>query len=206
MQSSITLSPRKTSLWTSAISQDVVALGESLESPLPREESNFRRQEVIPSGVLICFRFPFRLASVGGDRSVLLCPLSSLSATTSSSGTSTPTAHSAAGGGMDAYVTGGRGGGGTVFALEMDEPGRTVWAGVRRGEVKGFDWRSRRGHSSTGGGEGGHSGGGTQGGEVSRELPKSSSPTHKVRNDSLTRDYSPCRSTFRSRLRSRTSD
>lgn len=56
---------------------------------------------------------------------------------------------------MDAYVTGGRGGGGTVFALEIDEPGRTVWAGVRRGEVKGFDWRSKRGAAGGGGGDGG---------------------------------------------------
>jgi hypothetical protein len=105
---------------------------------------------------------------------------------------------------MDAYVTGGRGGGGTVFALEMDEPGRTVWAGVRRGEVKGFDWRSRRGHSSTGGEE--DSDGATEGGEVScaTQLPL---PQGKI--DSLMRFlalYHLCRSTFRSRLRLRTSD
>lgn len=52
---------------------------------------------------------------------------------------------------MDAYVTGGRGGGGTVFALEVDEPGRMVWAGVRRGDVKGFDWRSGRRNGASGG-------------------------------------------------------
>ncbi|GAA5977141.1 hypothetical protein JCM10908_004870 [Rhodotorula pacifica] len=123
---SITLSPRKTSLWTSAISRDIVALG--------------------------------------GDRSVLLCPLSSLS---SSSGSSTPSHPE--GGGMDAYMTGGRGGGGTVFALEIDEPGRVVFAGVRRGDVKGFDWRSKRGG-------GGGSGGGGGGGEIN--IPLSTPITH----------------------------
>ncbi|GAA5879915.1 hypothetical protein JCM3774_005677, partial [Rhodotorula dairenensis] len=115
---SITLSPRKTSLWTSAISRDVVALG--------------------------------------GDRSVLLSPLASLSNRSSPGRPSNGTASTAAaGGGMDAYVTGGRGGGGTVFALEIDEPGRIVWAGVRKGDVIGFDWRSRRGAAGGEGDEGG---------------------------------------------------
>ncbi|EGU12153.1 WD repeat-containing protein [Rhodotorula toruloides ATCC 204091] len=99
---SVTLSPRKTSLWTSAISSDLVALG--------------------------------------GDRSVLLTPLSALHSS-SSTRPSSP---------IDTYTTGGRGGGGTVFSLDVpDEGGGMVWAGVRRGECIGFDWRSARG----GGGE-----------------------------------------------------
>ncbi|BGP09778.1 DDB1- and CUL4-associated factor 4 [Rhodotorula toruloides] len=95
---SVTLSPRKTSLWTSAISSDLVALG--------------------------------------GDRSVLLTPLSALHSS-SSTRPSSP---------IDTYTTGGRGGGGTVFSLDIpDQGGGMVWAGVRRGECIGFDWRSARG-------------------------------------------------------------
>ncbi|POY70044.1 hypothetical protein BMF94_6954 [Rhodotorula taiwanensis] len=105
---SVTLSPRKTSLWSSAISRDLVVLG--------------------------------------GDRSVLLTPLDSLSSSSS---------HPAGAGrspALDSYTTGGRGGGGTVFALEIDEPGRMVWAGIRKGDVRGFDWRERR-PSGGGGGQ-----------------------------------------------------
>ncbi|BGP26174.1 DDB1- and CUL4-associated factor 4 [Rhodotorula toruloides] len=80
---SVTLSPRKTSLWTSAISSDLVALG--------------------------------------GDRSVLLTPLSALHSS-SSTRPSSP---------IDTYTTGGRGGGGTVFSLDVpDQGGGMVWAGT----------------------------------------------------------------------------
>lgn len=82
---------------------------------------------------------PFKLT--GGDRSVLLTPLSALHSS-SSTRPSSP---------IDAYTTGGRGGGGSVFALDVpDKGGGMVWAGVRRGECIGFDWRSARGG---GGGE-----------------------------------------------------
>ncbi|KAM0755990.1 hypothetical protein T439DRAFT_17481 [Meredithblackwellia eburnea MCA 4105] len=80
---SVTLSPRKTSLWTSALSPSLVALG--------------------------C------------DRKVLISRDPS-SAT------------------MDGYTTGGKGGGGTVFGLDLDET--LIYAGTRKGNLKVFDTRS----------------------------------------------------------------
>ncbi|TNY18434.1 hypothetical protein DMC30DRAFT_54829 [Rhodotorula diobovata] len=90
---SVTLSPRKTSLWTSAISPSLLALG--------------------------C------------DRKVLVWSDPSRA------------------GQMDAYVTGGNRGDGTVFALDLD--GETVFAGTRKGRVHVFDRRASRPAAREGG-------------------------------------------------------
>ncbi|GAA5889074.1 hypothetical protein JCM8208_007762 [Rhodotorula glutinis] len=86
---SVTLAPRKTSLWTSAISPSLLALG--------------------------C------------DKKVLLWTDPSRA------------------GQMDAYVTGGNRGDGTVFALDLHE--ELVFAGTRKGRVHVFDRRATRGAS-----------------------------------------------------------
>ncbi|KPV72435.1 uncharacterized protein RHOBADRAFT_55900 [Rhodotorula graminis WP1] len=93
---SVTLSPRKTSLWTSAISPSLLALG--------------------------C------------DKKVLLWTDPSRACQ------------------MDAYVTGGNRGDGTVFALDLHE--ELVFAGTRKGRVRVFDRRASRGTSEGSSGSG----------------------------------------------------